>query len=488
MMPNPLAANRVARYPRVTRLILPAFLLLATLATYLVRHHVFFWDTVQLGAKHAYFYYEHQFSQFLLPTEIDSGHPPTFGMYLAFLWIIFGKSLAVSHFAMLPFLYGIVYFLWRIGKIISDERYVIFLLLFALADPTLAAQCLLISPDVILTCFFLMGVFAILQKLSFLKALAMLGLAMISMRGMMTVAALFLFNMIMQYHNWKAIPRLLLQTIPYYIPAGLFALAFLGWHYAQTGWIGYHPDSPWAPSFAKVNLQGFIKNIIILGWRMLDFGRVFIWMILLYLLFQQKRYRLLLKQAAIRPFYWLLILCFIVLTPTLLLYQSLSAHRYLLPIYLALTLFTFAVLFAFLDNKKASIIYAFIIIVGLASGNLWRYPDTIAQGWDASLAHLPYYKVRQKMLEYLDNQDIPFNAIGTAFPEIGSRQFRDLSDRVEGFAEKDLATQTYILYSNVMNDFSDAEVDTLQQHWTPLQTFAQGGVRMVLYTRNPADN
>ena len=45
-------------------------------------------------------------------------------------------------------------------------------------------------------------------------------------------------------------------------------------HYLETGWMGYHENSPWAPAFEKVDFQGAIKNILILGWRLLDFGRV----------------------------------------------------------------------------------------------------------------------------------------------------------------------------------------------------------------------
>jgi hypothetical protein len=186
--------KRSVAFDRVARLTPLFCFTIAAVAIYLVRYHVFFWDTVQLGSKHAHFYYEHNFATLLLPQEIDSGHPPTFGLYLAALWLIFGKTLPVSHFAMLPFVWGILYFLWKIGKSITEERKALFLLGMAMVDPTLASQCLLISPDVALACFFLMGVYAILQRHKWLKLLAMLGLAMVSMRGMMTVAALFCFE------------------------------------------------------------------------------------------------------------------------------------------------------------------------------------------------------------------------------------------------------------------------------------------------------
>ena len=77
--------------------------------TFIVRDNFFFWDTVQLGSIHAQFYFDNNFSFFFLPENIDSGHPPTFGIYIALIWKIFGKSLVTSHFAMLPFLMGIIF-------------------------------------------------------------------------------------------------------------------------------------------------------------------------------------------------------------------------------------------------------------------------------------------------------------------------------------------------------------------------------------------
>ena len=55
------------------------FLILFTILTYLVSDHIFFWDTVQLGAKHGLHFYDTNFSEILLPDVIDSGHVPVFG-------------------------------------------------------------------------------------------------------------------------------------------------------------------------------------------------------------------------------------------------------------------------------------------------------------------------------------------------------------------------------------------------------------------------
>ena len=358
----------------------------------------------------------------------------------------------------------------------------------AFADPVLAAQSLLVSPDVALVCFFLMGVWGVFTRQNGWKVLAALGLAMVSMRGMMTVVVLFLFDWL-AYRESKPLLQMktIFQKMLPYVPAGLFGIAFLIWHYRLTGWIGYHPDSPWTPSFERVDLPGFAKNIAVLGWRLLDFGRVFVWLVtggtLLYQ-WRAKQVKKLWQNKQMRRLVGLFLLALLVLTPSLLLYKGLSAHRYLLPVFLSLTLIAFVLIFKHLQSKRIRLLAFGIAFFGLLTGNSWIYPDKISQGWDSTLAHLPYYDLRSQMLDYIESERIPLDAVGTAFPEIGALKYRDLSDRETGFAPKDLQRQSYILYSNVMNDFSDAEIDSLKQNWTLVQEFSQWGVRVALYKNN----
>ena len=104
--------------------IIVPFFIAAALATAAVRHHFFFWDTAQLGAEHALFFYTEGFHQGLLPDAMDSGHPPVFGWYLAGIWHLCGRSLAVSHWAMLPFLWGIIWMAWRLGRRLLGDGFV----------------------------------------------------------------------------------------------------------------------------------------------------------------------------------------------------------------------------------------------------------------------------------------------------------------------------------------------------------------------------
>lgn len=467
------------------------FYFIIPLVLFWVKDNVFFWDTIQLGSKQAHWYYENQFSQLLLPEIIDSGHPPAFGLYLAALWTIFGKSLFVSHMAMLPFLIGIVLFLERIGSYLGNKQSSFFLLCLFFFDPVIASQSVLISPDIVLMFFFLMGLWCLFFKQRQYLFFAALGLAMISMRGMMVVVLLYVFDVLHPFLNpnsketgLKAIIMAFIEKTVPYIPSGLFALAFLIWHYSQTNWIGYHANSPWAASFEKIEgLGGLIRNFAVLGWRYVDFGRIFLWLaggIATFILYRQKS----LLGTRLQQLLLLLILSIVILSPSQLVHKYLVVHRYNIPGFIALTLLVYHLLFGLLLHRKRLVENLFVIaLLGLISGNFWVYPKKISQGWDSTLAHLPYYKVRTEMFDYIEQKGIRVENIGTAFPEIGAFKYKDLSNTDVGFVTKDLDKQGLILYSNVMNDFTDEEIDALEQDWEIVQKFQSLQVYVILYKR-----
>ncbi len=464
------------------------FYLLAIIVFFQVKNNVFFWDTIQLGAKQASWFYEQGFRYWLLPEEIDSGHPPFFGMYLALLWKLLGKSLTVSHLAMLPFLFGIIHFATRLGERLAPLWSTPFLLLLLSVDATFAAQAILISPDLVLFFGFLMGLESVFSRRWHPLSLAALILAMISLRGMMIVVVLYLFDLGQTFleekqqrdlRTWGAV--LFRSALPY-VPSGVFALAFLFYHYFQTGWIGYHVGSPWAPSFERVDAGGFLYNIGILGWRLLDFGRVFAWLIIMGLLWQvwKKSAGSLLLQKLLL----LLGLTLLLLSPSLLLHRHLLLHRYLLPVYLSGTFLLYYLLFgASLIRMRWQYGLYTLALLGLLTGNRWIYPRQIAQGWDATLAHLPFYDLRSRMLEYMDNQKITYQEVGTGFPMIGPLKYRDLSGRETGFVGKNPNRQSLILYSNISNDFTDEELQQLEHSWKVRYRIERGGVEIVLYEK-----
>src|SRR5438045_3352806 len=89
------------------------FFLLPIVVVFLSRNNPFFGDTTYHSTI-AQWFLETDFKSLILPFDMDAGHPPFFGAYLAIVWKAFGKSLAVSHFAVLPFIIGIYWQLYRL--------------------------------------------------------------------------------------------------------------------------------------------------------------------------------------------------------------------------------------------------------------------------------------------------------------------------------------------------------------------------------------
>ncbi len=464
------------------------FMLLAVLVTFSVREHVFFWDTIQLGSKHAHWFYENNFQTLLLPKTFDSGHPPLFGMYLAFLWQLFGKSLIVSHFAMLPFLLANCWLLFQLGKAYTGQIGGLGVLLLSSVDPTFAAQSILISPDVVLVTCFLLAWWSILRKRKWLLAIAVLGLAMVSMRGMMVGVALFLFGLATKLLQTNTPQRstnkqqqFTINNLLPYLPGGLFGLVFLLWHYQQTGWVGYHPDSPWAMSFERVGWAGFLKNVAVFGWRMLEFGRIGIWLVSAIGLFVWYKKRPLHNQSLFQLLS-LMLLLLLLLTPSQLLHKGLLAQRYFLPVFVSLNVLTIFLVQKIIPSLMGRRLLFSLAFLSLLTGNLWVYPKQLAQGWDATLAHWPHYELRAEMLAFIQEEQIPLLEIGTVFPEIGPLKYKDLSERTDGFVTADLKKQNYVLYATTMNDFTDEELAELKS-WTVVKRLEKNRIEFILYQR-----
>ena len=449
------------------------------LLTFLCRDHIFFWDTYQLCGKQAWALYENGLLNWVLPQEIDSGHPPLFGLIHASLWKFFGPSLAVSHFAMLPFLFGIIFYFYRVGVQLLGEKESFWLLPFLLADAVFMGQSVLVSPDIVLVFFMLMTIHGILSGNKGEKCIGALGLGLISMRGMMVLAALIMHEFFFKIKTSEFKPRLYSMRV--YLPAILLVLGFLIFHYLKTGWFGHHEDSQWANAFKIVDLGGLVKNVAVYIWRIFDFGRVFLVLPLILLWYKVRPSPSDKKREQIVS---MLSFMALVLTPVLLIHQGLLLNRYMLPIFLLMSiLFWYIMMRSPLSAMTKKIIFG-VVLFGMLAGNFWVYPKKISQGWDSTLGHLPYYHLRDRMNDYIAEQAIPLEKIGTAFPNIGPIKYFDPAVDKAGIKEYNFDSNKYIFYSNVYNDFSDEEIYILDsKQWEIAVEYHFYPVCVILYKK-----
>jgi hypothetical protein len=459
------------------------FFVLYLAYTYLVLsslENIFFWDTVQLGSKHAHHFYNMGFTQWLLPNEIDSGHIPIFGVYLAACWSIFGKTLAVSHLCMIPFVLGIVYQTINLVKNYTSGSKVIIFSTIVLLDPTLIAQCTLISPDVCLVFFFVWALNIIVKdkKRHFQKIIALLFLSIISNRGAMIVLGLFIFDVSI---NTTAInAKRVIIKLSHYLPAFLVFGSYMLYHYFENGWIGYHIDSPWAPCFEKVDLSGFLKNLVVLVWRLLDFGRISWYVIILSVIILRRK--MWSSDPKIRQLIELAAIILGVMAYSFLGHVGLNSHRYIMPVYIIVALLGCKSISLLSSQIWRNVSYT-VAFISLILGHTWVYPKTLSQGWDASLAHRPYFELRDSMVSYIRDQNILFESIASYFPNNNQYLYLNLSSDLSQHPTIDIGKTQYILWSNIYNDIDENKLQTIKSMYLDVKTIEKRGITVTLFQK-----
>ncbi len=435
-------------------------------------NNFFFWDTIQLSSKQAYFFYDNNFSSFFLPENINSGHPPFFGIFLAFIWKVFGKSLMIGHLIMIIVVLGTIFQAQKLGNYILNKKYAFLLPLILLLNPIFLGHSLLVSPDNLLVFFILLSINSKIKEQNWLFAISCLGLSMLSMRGMMTVFALFVGEFLFAIiSNIKIDYKQLYK----YSLAAIFTLIFFVAHYLHNKWLGFHKDSPWIESFNMVNFKGYIYNLGIITWRILDFGNVFIIIPILFIAYKIKNQIWNEKYKTL--FSYLLAFTIVFVIPVAG-FKYLSAHRYFMPIYLLISILFMKLIF---DSKYYKI--GIISLLLLFSGNWWVYPVTISQGWDVSYAHVPFYKLTHDMYDLILENNIDPNEIGTEFPLKSDSKYLHLNDSFISFKEADLSLDKYILYSKVMNDFKDSDLSYIENHFKLIFSLKKNNIDLKLYER-----
>lgn len=429
----------------------------------------FFWDTVQLGSEHAQWFYANGFESSLLPDDLDSGHCPIFGMYLALVWSIFGKTLWMSHFAMFPFLVTIIFYLYRIGVLLTDHKFGWYFLCLLFCNPFFLGQSVLVSPDIVLLAFFVVCIDAYLRSSKWQLLIGAIGLCLISQRGFIVAFVVGLWILVC---DLTASDKNRSGLFRYILPGLMLALGYQLFHYLSKGWIGYHDASPWVDSFQSVDsIKALVRNSSVFVWRLIDYGNIALWIGLLAIIAKGR-----MRDSKFMILLILLVLSFaVVIIPKV----GLLNHRYFLVILVV-------AMIAFLDLiYKTTLRYKhyFIALVGLVlvSGNLWTYPEGVAQGWDSTLNHLPYYELFDDALRFIETNNIKVEDVGSAFPANNRISDIYLNGNRSAFKKFDLDNDKYILFSNVMNDFQSEHLFELDNLWKPIFIKEKGNIVMILY-------
>jgi hypothetical protein len=168
----------------------------------------------------------------------------------------------------------------------------------------------------------------------------------------------------------------------------------------------------------------------------------------------------------------------LIVTITSLLSTNSFGHRYFITFFIATIIISYLLIDKYLKKKRLLYI---VLLLSLLTGNLWIYPERIAQGWSASLAHYPYFKLRKQAIDYIDNSSMNLEQFATFFPNVGHIDGVDLSGDMRKMTLFD-GTQDYIFYSNVYN-LSDDQYDIIAEQYSSFQEFKKNRIKVILYRK-----
>lgn len=439
-----------------------------------------FWDnTTFISDMGNALYKNGVFDWMSISNLIDPGHPPILATLMAISWSIFGKSLWVSHLVLLPFIYGLLHQLYAfVRHIVKHKHLHVFAFVLVLADPTLLAQLVTVNPEVLQLFFFFLSINALLKSNNTLKALGLIGLSLVSYRGMMLSFGVFMIDILLHgFYYKKSLKTFFNKTnILVYSLSSLPAIAYIIWRLVMKGWLISNPLQPWGSATDYSSYSGFLwnflRNISVLIHRYIDFGRVSVILFILVALiwFRHK------ISDKVKLLFLMAVSSVIVVIITSLFINNPMGHRYFIPSYLILSLTAFILIKDYISNYKLKLSLYLFLLVSLISGNFLIYPDKISQGWDSSLAHLPYWDLREKAINYLDDNEIKINNTASFFPNNTSIDVVELNNDQRRFLDFS-GQEHYVLYSNVYN-IKDSEYEILENKYDVIKSFENRGVRV----------
>lgn len=448
----------------------------------------FFWDGVALVSKPALHFYQNGFYPPLLPIELDAGHPPLYALYLAFLWKLFGVTLPVTHWAALPFLAATAWACFNLARYLQIKALLLFAVALLFLEPCFATQSILGGSDIALVCCYLWSVESLLtgktQRLWLLLPL----LCMLSLRGILLLPGFAIGQyLLLQNQGINIASRLKTITVVLF-PALLTTAAWFTYHYLHTGFITNNTIAAhWAANYGFASIEGILRNLAIVGWRMADQGRI-VMFIAGIVLYRHLKTRGLALNTTQKRYFLILVVQFLAFLPFVVIRQNPIMHRYFMAFYLLCGLWVLALAEVAGYSVKRNLLLS-AVFAAMFSGHWWIYPFPVANGWDATIACLPYFHARMEVNEFLEKNHILPDSVCTTFPMVaGTRYTRLEPENRFQFIAKDkmpVSKARYVLYSNLSNDFTPTEVLLLQQEFAPLQTFGTGMVTLVLYRRNP---
>jgi hypothetical protein len=368
---------------------------------------------------------------------------------------------------------------WKIIVKLFPDKLSGWILLITMLESTLLTQFAIASPDFILFAAFVLSLRALFENKKYLLSIGVFFLCCINMRGIFVGSILLIVNFyyshLLNRGKWDI--RSTIKLLLPYLPTLLILTGYFTYYLMARGW--FFADSTNNSHYALPGgISRVIKHLAEFGLRSVENGRIIIWIIGIYATFLAIK-----RKTELSPEIKTILLFFILLTSLYVLFvfvtQMPFSGRYFMPQFFLLTLLSLFGISGFVTDKRMKIILLAVICFEL-TGNLWIYPDRIAKSWDCTLAHLPFYELRNECFTYIDQHNLDYNQISAGFCLYGNRGFTELKNqgKIVGTEEN----CHYFIYSNISN-VEDSFADKLKEssQWIPLKRFEKGLVYITIY-------
>jgi hypothetical protein len=439
------------------------------------RNHPFFWDTV-LTSTIAQWFYENGTDNGITPLIWDSGHPTLFQLYLSSAWKILGKSLYVSHLAILPFLIIMVFSFVKIIDILPlSFRSKVFSLLLFLLHPYILTQTFLISYDIIQVAMMLSAFAAMMIRKKWMFLISLFILCTLSLRGQ-AIAIVFVC-IAFWFNDGKFNEKIKLILAP-----GILVISVIsGWHlyhYYKTGWMIFTPSESWQGQRDLATWNQIFRQTIGFLRGFIDYGSIALSISFLWVLLHFKSIITLSKNTK-----YLLILILSLITLHLILiipFSNPAGHRY----FMSIQALMIPLIVLQIEKIKQQTLIIVLILTCFISSHFWIYPKGISNGWDVTLAHSNYFNEKIKLSKYLTVNQIDKKNIASSFPMFVSERQEYLYGsqvRMLDINESKIGEVQRILVSNICNDITDEQLSLIEEKYIVEYQSKTGQIHTILY-------
>jgi len=433
----------------------------------------FFWDAPLGLMEPALYIFQHGLNHFFIPSTILA-EPPLAPWLLALLWHVTGVSLWSSHLFVAVFVLGAIYHQYHIVRLIAPVEGLSWILALVVLESSWLALSQHLSPDLLLIFFALWAIRCMLTEKWRILAIPLLLLSLLSVRGEITIMGLGIGLVLQSWIRKDGMWRTRLfwkeKAVPF-LPAIFAALVFWIGRKIELGYFYFDPSYVSIVDRNILPWQGMIRNILVLGLRLTDMGRIAYWLLAVVTICIYRRSFVHWVQQYSHLSGMILGLLIALLPFTIPFSNPFSTRYFLLHILVGLILLG-SLTFSVYTKSKGKALILLLISVSIGSHAI-MLPLSIARVWDSSLATLVYFDQVNEAKEFFQNQGISLDDVGFDHTEkyLAPDPWHDRKE-----------TDQYLLITHVQNP-KDETLDSLDKYWVPMVDLTRYGLFMKAYRK-----